>query len=83
MTCVALWWKPGQILAIDSVCESLQGACLRGEDTVTVICHSPVKGDCPGFLNVASAVAQSDVWLSVSKGWLAGELAVVELPRCF
>lgn len=48
------------------------GACLRGDKTVTVISHSLVPGYCPGRLNVASAVAQRDVWLRVE--WLAGWL---------
>ncbi|CAB1449629.1 unnamed protein product [Pleuronectes platessa] len=37
----------------------------------------PVPEHCPGRLNVASAAAQSDVWLSVLNGLLAGPLAVV------
>lgn len=68
---VAFRWKPGQTLPIDSVCESSLGHARGEDDTVTVICHSLVPGYCPARLKVASAVAQSDVWLPMLNGRLA------------
>lgn len=73
----SLWPCDGnQTLPIDPVCDSSLWhswwETIQWQWFATPWCQNT----CPGCLNVASAVAQSDVWHSMLNGLLAGRLAV-------